>query len=79
LRTGTEFTFVVPVVNGYNEFLVFAYEDASVTIRDRSGTQVTAFNLRRGQYWRTTGIYRARLFDVEHWEWICVGSKLKWS
>jgi hypothetical protein len=55
LRTGTEFTFVVPVVNGYNEFLVFAYEDASVTIRDRSGTQVTAFNLRRGQYWRTTG------------------------
>jgi len=78
LRTGTEFIFVIPVLSSANEFLVFAFDDANVTIQDASGNIVTSFNLPRGRYWRTTGapLAAGRLYRLTASGRVCLQSNV---
>jgi subtilase family serine protease len=78
LRTGTEFIFVIPVLSSANEFLVFAFDDANVTIQDESGNIVTSFNLPRGRYWRTTGapLAAGRLYRLTASGRVCLQSNV---
>ena len=54
-HVGREFTFVIPVLSGSNEFVIFAHEAATVTIRGANGNTVTTQSLAQNGYWRVNG------------------------
>ncbi len=61
-RVGTDYTFVIPVLSGTNEFVIWAYDDADVTVTrpdpanpDAQITVTGPIHLSKYQRWETTG------------------------
>ena len=57
---GREFIVRIPVLNTNNEFIIFAYEDSQVTIRDAAGTVVANRAISGDGFYATTGAPLAR-------------------
>jgi len=61
-RVGTDYTFLIPVLSGTNEFVIWAYDDADITISrpdpanpNNSINVAGPFHLNKYQRWETTG------------------------
>ena len=64
---GQEFIIRTPVLSNSNEFIIFAYEDSEVTVRDSARSIVTVQNIPADGFYATTGapLSRFSVYTVE--------------
>jgi hypothetical protein len=61
---GTEYVINIPVLSANNEFVVFAYESASVTIEDTRGNTVVSLDMTANSYWKPAKLVAGKTYVI---------------
>lgn len=62
---GKRYDVNIPILSDSNQYVIFAYEDADVSIKQQNGTTVASTTMLENSYWEPVGLKPRTVYQVE--------------